>query len=140
MSSSPISNLPRSRAFSTTWEYEWYDYELKFPDKVTENPCSQPRAAPLCSYIQATSMTPSLPPMNAAEKSIEFQTALENFIGRIKCDRNTMAAVLVGSFSQEIIWRKESFGIWIIETDGSVLSRKTALTSTPKLSPAQGSS
>jgi hypothetical protein len=78
--------------------------------------------------------------MNAAERSIEFQTALENFIGRIKGDRNILAAVLVGSFSQEIIWRKESFGMWIIETDGSVLSRKTELTSTPKLSPAQGSS
>ena len=47
-----------------------------------------------------------------------YRGALASFIERLEDDRNILAAVLVGSLSEEIIWRKESIGLWIIETDG----------------------
>src|SRR5262245_34471050 len=47
-----------------------------------------------------------------------FRAALECFLARIRQDRNIVAVVLVGSISDETIWRKESIYIWIIEVDG----------------------
>ena len=36
----------------------------------------------------------------------------------LKEDRNILACVLVGSLNEEVIWRKDGIGLWIIEADG----------------------
>lgn len=53
-----------------------------------------------------------------AEKIARFQAALDQFLERLAEDRYILAAVLVGSLSEETIWRRESIGLWIIEADG----------------------
>jgi len=57
-------------------------------------------------------------PFDPTEKTAEFKTALEGFVERITDDRNILAAVLVGSLNDEVIWRKNAIGLWIIEADG----------------------
>ena len=52
------------------------------------------------------------------EKKQRFQEALQQFLDRIESDRSILAAVLVGSISDETIWRKESIHLWVIEADG----------------------
>ena len=52
------------------------------------------------------------------EKLARFETALRQFIERIEQDRYVLAVVLVGSLTEEIIWRRESLSLWIIEADG----------------------
>src|SRR6516165_4721684 len=52
------------------------------------------------------------------EKVARFQAALDQLIERIAEDRYVLAMVLVGSLSEETIWRRESLGLWIIEADG----------------------
>ena len=63
-------------------------------------------------------MNPSLPPFDPAEKTAHFRSSLDLFVERLAEDRNILAAVLVGSINDEVIWRKESIGLWIIEADG----------------------
>jgi uncharacterized protein len=53
-----------------------------------------------------------------AEKVQRFQAALNQFIERITEDRHVLAVVLVGSLSEETVWRRESLGLWVIEADG----------------------
>jgi len=53
-----------------------------------------------------------------AEKLARFEAALQQFIERIAEDRYVLAVVLVGSLTEEIIWRRESLSLWIIEADG----------------------
>ncbi|HEX5243721.1 MAG TPA: hypothetical protein VFW23_10710 [Tepidisphaeraceae bacterium] len=53
-----------------------------------------------------------------AEKLARFDAALQQFIERIEQDRYVLAVVLVGSLTEEIIWRRESLSLWIIEADG----------------------
>lgn len=52
------------------------------------------------------------------EKLEHFQQSLQNFLDRIAQDKTILAAVLVGSINEPIIWRKESIGLWLIEKDG----------------------
>jgi uncharacterized protein len=52
------------------------------------------------------------------EKLSRFRTALSQLLERIADDRTILAVVLVGSLNEETIWRRESIGLWIIETDG----------------------
>jgi hypothetical protein len=52
------------------------------------------------------------------EKIARFEAALNQLIERVTEDRYVLAIVLVGSLSQETIWRRESIGLWIIEADG----------------------
>ena len=52
-----------------------------------------------------------------AEKLARFEAALRQFIERIAEDRYVLAVVLVGSLTEEIIWRRESLSLWIIEAD-----------------------
>ena len=59
-----------------------------------------------------------LPPIDPAQRTKEFQLALDSFVDRIRDDRNILAAVLVGSIQEELIWRKDSIGLWIVEVDG----------------------
>lgn len=53
-----------------------------------------------------------------AEKVARFEAALQQLIERIAEDRYVLAVVLVGSLSEETVWRRESLGLWIIEADG----------------------
>jgi uncharacterized protein len=52
------------------------------------------------------------------DKLARFQLALSQFLERIAVDRNILAVVLVGSLNEETIWRHNSIGLWIVETDG----------------------
>src|SRR5579872_2496132 len=53
-----------------------------------------------------------------AEKLARFDAALKQFVERIAEDRYVLAVVLVGSLTEETIWRRESLALWIIEADG----------------------
>lgn len=61
---------------------------------------------------------PQLPPIDPAETTEQFNHALAAFVERLAEDRNILAAVLVGSIHEDLIWRKDAIGLWIIETDG----------------------
>ena len=63
-------------------------------------------------------MSSAFPPFDAFEKSTEFKAALNSFTKRLAEDRNILAAVLVGSFDEDTMWRKDAMGLWIIEADG----------------------
>ena len=52
------------------------------------------------------------------EKLDQYRIALDQFIERLREDRTILAAVLVGSLSEETIWRRDSIHLWVIETDG----------------------
>jgi hypothetical protein len=56
--------------------------------------------------------------MTVAEKVIRFEKALELFLDRVRADANLLAAVLVGSISEETVWRRDAISLWLIEKDG----------------------
>jgi len=56
--------------------------------------------------------------VNRAEKLKQFQQALDLFVERLRNDPNVLAAVLVGSLSEQTIWRKDAISLWLIEKDG----------------------
>jgi hypothetical protein len=56
--------------------------------------------------------------MNRTEKLKRFEKALDLFLERVRKDPNLLAAVLVGSLTEETIWRKDAIGLWLIEKDG----------------------
>ena len=73
----------------------------------------------ICLSLQRPkSMPNSLPPFEPVESSREMQQALDSFVELLEKDRNILAAVRVGSFDEELMWWKESIGLWIIEVDG----------------------
>jgi hypothetical protein len=45
--------------------------------------------------------------MNRTEKLKRFESALDLFVQRVRKDPNVLAAVLVGSLTEETIWRKD---------------------------------
>ena len=53
-----------------------------------------------------------------ANKVARFRAALDALIERVRGDRYVLAVVLVGSLSEETIWNREHFSVWIIEADG----------------------
>jgi hypothetical protein len=63
-------------------------------------------------------MVPSLPSFDPSELTQQFRDAVLAFAQRIAEDRNILAAVLVGSIKEELIWGKDTIGLWIIEVDG----------------------
>lgn len=63
-------------------------------------------------------MPTELPAYEPSELSDELGSALKEFVKRLDEDRNILAAVRVGSFDEELMWWKESIGLWIIEADG----------------------
>ena len=63
-------------------------------------------------------MSIPLPPFEAAQFSAQMKAALASFVQRLEEDCNILAAVRVGSFDEELMWRKEAIGLWIIEADG----------------------
>jgi uncharacterized protein len=56
--------------------------------------------------------------MTPAEKLKQFEKGLKLFLERIEADPNLLAAVLVGSLSEETIWRRDAICLWLIEKDG----------------------
>lgn len=56
--------------------------------------------------------------MNRIEKLEQYEKALSLFLDRVRKDPNLLAAVLVGSLTEEAIWRKDAIGLWLLEKDG----------------------
>ena len=56
--------------------------------------------------------------MTRAEKLKRFEKALDLFLERVRKDPNLLAAVLVGSLTEETIWLKDAICLWLIEKDG----------------------
>src|SRR3982750_1767015 len=56
--------------------------------------------------------------MKSTEKLKRFEQALKLFLERVAADPNLLAAVLVGSLSQETVWRRDAISLWLIEKDG----------------------
>ena len=52
------------------------------------------------------------------EKLARFEKALQLFLERVRADPNLLAAVLVGSLSEETVWRRDAICLWLIEKDG----------------------
>jgi hypothetical protein len=63
-------------------------------------------------------------PESLAEKHARFERALSLFVDRLKQDRYVLGAVLLGSLSTEIIWRRETLSLWLIEADGVTCRRR----------------
>jgi hypothetical protein len=57
-------------------------------------------------------------PETPEQKLERFQKALDLFLDRIRSDATLLAAVLVGSLSEETIWRRDAISLWLIEKDG----------------------
>src|ERR1044071_7574580 len=55
---------------------------------------------------------------SVSHKLARFEKALQLFLDRVRADPNLLAAVLVGSLSEETIWRREAISLWLIEKDG----------------------
>jgi hypothetical protein len=53
-----------------------------------------------------------------SEKLARFEKALSLFLERVRADSNLLAAVLVGSLSEETVWRRDAISLWLIEKDG----------------------
>jgi len=56
--------------------------------------------------------------MNPSGKLKRFENALRLFLERVSADPNLLAAVLIGSLSEETIWRRDAISLWVIEKDG----------------------
>ena len=56
--------------------------------------------------------------MNRIEKLKRFEKALDLFLERLRKDPNLLAAVLVGSLTEQTIWLKDAIWLWLIEKDG----------------------
>src|SRR5260221_8103456 len=52
------------------------------------------------------------------DKVARFEKALRLFLDRVRADPNLLAAVLVGSLTEETVWRRDAIHLWIIEKDG----------------------
>jgi uncharacterized protein len=57
-------------------------------------------------------------PESVSQKLARFETALQLFLERVRADPNLLAAVLVGSLTEETVWRRDAISLWIIEKDG----------------------
>lgn len=47
-----------------------------------------------------------------------YQEALNILVEKLREDRYVLAAVLLGSLTEQLIWKREAIGLWIIEADG----------------------
>jgi hypothetical protein len=53
-----------------------------------------------------------------SEKVARFEKSLRLFLERVRSDPNLLAAVLVGSLTEETVWRRDAISLWLIEKDG----------------------
>lgn len=56
--------------------------------------------------------------MTLQQKVAQFNKSLGLFLDRVRADPNLLAAVLVGSISEETVWRRDAISLWLIEKDG----------------------
>src|SRR5881394_2749475 len=56
--------------------------------------------------------------MTLREKVARFEKSLRLFLDRVRADPNLLAAVLVGSLTEETVWRRDAISLWLIEKDG----------------------
>jgi hypothetical protein len=57
-------------------------------------------------------------PFDTLAQKKKLTLALERFVERLATDKHILAAVQVGSFADQVLWRKDVIGLWIIEEDG----------------------
>ena len=57
-------------------------------------------------------------PESVSEKVARFEKALQLFLERVRADANLLAAVQVGSLTEETVWRRDAISLWLIEKDG----------------------
>jgi hypothetical protein len=55
---------------------------------------------------------------SVSQKLARFEKALELFLDRVRADPNLLAAVLVGSLTEQTVWRRDAISLWLIEKDG----------------------
>lgn len=55
---------------------------------------------------------------STSQKLARFEKALQLFLERVRADPNLLAAVLVGSLTEETVWRRDAICLWIVEKDG----------------------
>src|ERR1051326_4918452 len=55
---------------------------------------------------------------SVSQKLARFEKALHLFLERVRTDPNLLAAVLVGSLTEETVWRRDGISLWIVEKDG----------------------
>jgi hypothetical protein len=55
---------------------------------------------------------------SVSQKVARFEKALQLFLDRVRADPNLLAAVLVGSLTEETVWRRDAISLWLIEKDG----------------------
>ena len=55
---------------------------------------------------------------SVSQKVARFEKALQLFLDRVRADANLLAAVLVGSLTEETVWRRDAISLWLIEKDG----------------------
>jgi hypothetical protein len=53
-----------------------------------------------------------------SQKVARFEKALQLFLERVRTDPNLLAAVLVGSLTEQTVWRRDAISLWLIEKDG----------------------
>ncbi len=58
-----------------------------------------------------------------SKKVARHENALRVFLERVRRDPNLLAAVLVGSLTEETVWQRDSISLWLIE---SMCSTSTA--------------
>src|SRR5262245_62481544 len=57
-------------------------------------------------------------PESVSEKVARFEKALQLFLERVRADANLLAAVQLGSLTEETVWRRDAISLWLIEKDG----------------------
>ena len=55
---------------------------------------------------------------SVSQKLARFEKALQVFLDRMRADPNLLAAVLVGSLTEQTVWRRDAIALWLIEKDG----------------------
>ena len=55
---------------------------------------------------------------SVSQKVARFEKALQLFLDRVRADANLLAAGLVGSLTEETVWRRDAISLWLIEKDG----------------------
>jgi hypothetical protein len=55
---------------------------------------------------------------SVSQKVARFEKALQLFLDRVRADSHLLAAVLVGSLTEETVWRRDAISLWLIEKDG----------------------
>jgi hypothetical protein len=60
---------------------------------------------------------------SVSQKVARFEKALPLFLDRVRDDANLLAAVLVGSLTEETVWRRDAISLWLIEKEWLSLGR-----------------